>query len=255
MRARREVACEAGAEFRARVDAGADGGAALRELQQPRHDLPQPRAARVDLRAPAPQLLAERDRHGVHEMGATRLDQAVQFARATLENRAQMLERRQQLLREQQGSRHVNRGGHHVVAALPHVHVIVRVHGQPGVTAGQRRDHLVGIHVAAGARAGLKYVHRELVIVTAVRNGERRALNGVGQRGVEIPQFRVGARGSMLDESQRADEGARHFQAARREILNGALGLGAPQGGRRDVERAHAVVLDAIGCGSHCCFR
>src|SRR5688572_33490657 len=44
----------------------------------------------------------------------------------------------------------------------------------PILAAGEVRDDLVGIHVAAGARAGLEDVDRELRVVPPFRNFQRR---------------------------------------------------------------------------------
>ena len=57
-----------------------------------------------------------------------------------------------------------------VVRALAHVDVVVRMH----VLAGERRDHLVRVHVRARARAGLEDVDRELVVVLAAARSRRR---------------------------------------------------------------------------------
>ena len=171
-----------------------------------------------------------------------------EFGRPLTQDRAQALERRQQLFVEEERCGDVNRRGHHIVAALAHVHVIVRMHGAGQRTRGERRDYFVRIHVAAGARPGLKDVHRELVVIPARGDLEGRCLNGRCQVSGQIADLRVGDGRGMLDEPQGANERPRHAQPRSRKVLHGALGLGAPQSARRYFQRAHAVVLDASGC-------
>ncbi len=249
-RAFREMPRHGRAEFRPGVDARADRGAALRQLEQAREHGLEAHRALVDLRAPTGKFLRHRNGHRIHQMGSAGLDHIAEVIRAPCEHLAQALERRQQMLGEQQCRTEVNRRRHHVVAALSHVHMIVRMHRHPERTGRKRRDHLVGVHVAAGAGAGLKHIDRELIVVAALGDFQRRGLHRERHRLGQIAQLVVGGRGGMLDEPQRAYEGARHLEAARRKILNRPLGLCAPEGGRRHVERAHTVVLDAR-CGGH----
>src|SRR4029077_11338732 len=67
----------------------------------------------------------------------------------------------------------VHCGGEGVVAALPHVYVVVRPHRLLAAQhATQKLDRAVGqdlvdVHVALGARTGLPDIERELVIKLA----------------------------------------------------------------------------------------
>jgi hypothetical protein len=70
----RQMPREYGAEFRPGVDAGADGGAALRQGSQARQHRLQARPAGIHLRRPAAELLADGERHRVHQMRAAGLD-------------------------------------------------------------------------------------------------------------------------------------------------------------------------------------
>ncbi len=56
------------------------------------------------------------------------------------------------------------------------------------------RDDLVGIHVAAGARAGLEHVDRELPVVLALDDFQRSFLDRGGALGVDAVELR-GVRG------------------------------------------------------------
>ena len=69
----RQLCRDARGEFRMRVDAGADGGAALRQRVQPRLHRPNARNAAADLRSPAAEFLTQRDRHRIHQVRASGL--------------------------------------------------------------------------------------------------------------------------------------------------------------------------------------
>ena len=66
---------------------------------------------------------------------------------------------------------------------------------------------------------------------------------------VTHPQRGVGARGGRLDVRQRLDVPGLERQAADREVLDRALGLGPPEGVARHLDLAHGVVLGA--CLAH----
>ena len=106
----------------------------------------------------------------------------------------------------------VDGGGDDVVAALAAVDVVVRM-DRRGHAACIRRckmcDDLVGIHVAARARARLEHVDRKLRVVTAFRDLERCALDREAAHLVELAEFDVGRRRSPLDQAERPDEAAR----------------------------------------------
>src|SRR5690606_34392823 len=119
--------------------------------------------------------------------------------------------------------------------------------------AGEMRDHLVGIHVGAGAGAGLEDVDREVRVMPALGNFQSGFLDGPGELAVEQAEVGVGFGGGRLDEAQRADEGARHRQSRNPEVLHGALRLCAPQRVGGNLQFAHAVTLDtkALGLRGH----
>ena len=146
------------------------GGATLRQRQQTRLARLEPCDGVVDLRAPARSFLPERHRHRVHEMRAAGLvdlrpillflPQHVDAAlRAPGTTRACACDQRAQM----DGARD------HVVAALAHVDVIVRMHRLAERLAREVRDHLVDVHVGAGAAARLEHVDRKLIVRVAER--------------------------------------------------------------------------------------
>src|SRR5581483_10013373 len=115
-------------------------------------------------------------------------------------------ERGQEVVGDLSECRQVDGGGEDVVRRLPQVDVVVRVH----VLAGKGCDHLVGVHVRGGARAGLEDVDRELVVELPGRD----AVGGGGDPlrlvGVEEAELAVHARGGGLDASEPAGDGRRN---------------------------------------------
>ena len=109
------------------------------------------------------------------------------------------------------------------------------------------RDHLVGIHVGAGAGAGLKHIDRELGIVRAARDRLGSTGDAACGLGIEQPEARVGGRRGLLDQRERANERARQAITADRKVLDRALGLRAPERMRGHLQLTHAVALDPKG--------
>jgi len=91
------------------------------------------------------------------------------------------------------------------------------------------RDHLVRIHIAAGAGSSLKHIDGEMRIVLAFRNLERGALDRFRQIRRERFQFGVGVCSTPFDQSERSNEGARHTQPADLKIVDCTLGLRPPK--------------------------
>jgi hypothetical protein len=206
-----------------RVEAGAVGGAAERDLAEPRQRVRTRAMPCAHLRRVAGELLAERDRDGVHQVRAPGLDDVVELvglrssdaasARAPAAGRCELVERGE-----------VHGGREDVVRRLAHVDVVVRVHA----LAGERRDHLVRVHVRARARAGLEDVDRELVVELAGGDPVAGGGDALGDVGVEQPEVGVRARGGGLDPAEpvrdRRGIGSPETGSSRR-----LLGLAAPQ--------------------------
>ena len=80
----------------------------------------------------------------------------------------------------------------------------------------------------------------------------RRLLDRLGEAGVEPAVARVDPRRRLLDEAERVDDLDRHLLArAEREILDRALGLRAPIGVGRNLDRPEAVAFDAGAAVHH----
>jgi hypothetical protein len=114
---------------------------------------------------------------------APRLDDVGELVGLGRERALELLERGQELVRRLVERGQMNRGREDVVGGLAHVDVVV---GMRAVT-GERRDHLVGVHVRRGAGPGLEDVDRELVVVLPARDLVGCGGDALRQRGVEQP--------------------------------------------------------------------
>ena len=234
-------------EARRHVDAGADRGAAEGQLRQPGQGGRQALDAGADLGRVAAELLAQRDRRGVHEVRPAGLHHARELVALGLQRLRQMLQCGKEVVDQAGRGGQVDAGREDVVARLAGVDVVVGMDGPSQSLRRQRGDHLVGVHVAAGARAGLKHVDREMVIQLARRHllgGSSDCLRHVRR---EDPHLAVDLRGRGLDRPERGDVRGLQALPGDREVLDRALGGGAPLGVARDADLAHRVVLDAVG--------
>src|SRR5881296_3865134 len=250
---RRDLLPEAGG----RVQSGAEGGAADRQLGQVTKRRLHARDAVADDARVATELLPERHGDRVLEVRAAGLHHVGEGAGALLESRRQLLERRQQRARDLAVGGHVDGGREDVVGALALVHVVVRVDdglvAAPGAEQleGAVRDHLVGVHVGRGAGAGLEDVDHELAVELPLRHLRRSAADGVGKPLVEEPERGVDARARALDGAQGGDEAPWEAQPGDREVLDRPRRLRAVVSVRGHHHLTHAVALDAgLGHGS-----
>ncbi len=200
----------------------------------------------LDRRRVPAELLAQRHRHRVHQVGPPHLHDRGELLGLRLEHRHQVLQRRDQLQHEQPGGGQLDRGREHVVGGLRRVHVVVRVHGPAEALRRQPSDDLVGVHVARGPRAGLEHVDRERVVVLAAGHVGGRVVDRVRQVGVEHAQLAVDPGGAALDAPERADHVPPDALAGHREVLHRPLRLRAPQRVGRDEHLAHRVVLSSV---------
>ena len=231
-------------ELGVRVEAGAGGRAAERDLPEPRQRVLDARAAELDLRRVAAELLAERDGHRVHEVRAPGLDDLGERRRLGRERRLELAERRQQVVGRRVERREVHGRGEDVVRRLAEVDVVVRVHA----LAGERGHDLVRVHVRRGARAGLEDVDRELVVVLAGRDRVTRGGDARGELAVEQAEIGVHARSGGLDAPEPVHHAERDRPARDREVVDGLACLGAPQ-------LTHAPIVEAGGAGGAARFR
>ena len=205
-----------GPNSRMRVDAGADRRAALRERSAA--------AARTDCRRAMPSSICARQPPSswpsVTGIASIRCVRPVLTMPPTSPPCAsivslQLLERRQQLLGDRQRGAQVDRGRNHVVAALAHVDVIVRMHGVPPAYCVAR--------CAITSLAFMLLLVPEPVWNTSI--GKLRVVPALGdlERGLLDRERTHACRGrrssrlapaaAHLIEPERADESARHAAA------------------------------------------
>ena len=149
------------------------------------------------------------------------------------------------------GSSDVHRGREGVVGGLRPVDVVVGVHGRlaaqhaAGHLDGAVGDHLVGVHVGLGARAGLPHAQREVVVELAVDDLLGRGGDQVTDRGVQLAKGDVRARCGLLEDAKGADHAARHGVLTDVEVDQRAGGLAPIVAVRWNLEFAHGVGFDA----------
>ena len=161
----------AGGELGMRVQAGADGGAAERDLAQPlERRVDRGRGPRAPARRSPPNSCPSVT--GTASIRCVRPDLTTSANSSALpcQRGGEPVERGLQLVDDPVERGQVHRRREHVVRRLAHVDVIVGVHP----LAGERGDHLVRVHVRRGAGAGLEDVDRELAVVRRRRRPRRR---------------------------------------------------------------------------------
>ena len=112
-------------------------------------------------------------------------------------------------------------------------------------------DHLVGVHVGRGARAGLKNIDYELLVEFAVYHLTRRLANRPRDRRVEQAELLVGRSGGVFDQPKSTNELRRETDTADRKVFNGALRLRAIVGVFRHLDFAHGIPFDTKSLVSH----
>src|SRR5690606_12334266 len=132
---------------------------------------------------------------------------------------------------------------------LAAVDVVVGVHRRLAAQrlarqlAGAVRDDLVDVHVRLGARAGLPYDEREVVVEVAGEDLVADARDEVGLVAPEPRELGVPLRGGPLEHGEAADHLAGHPLPADLEVLARALGLGPPVAVGGDPHLAERVLL------------
>ncbi|MNJ54621.1 hypothetical protein D3C77_500700 [compost metagenome] len=213
----------------------------------------------VELGDEGGQLLAEGDRRGVHHMGAAGLHQVGMAGGLLGQPTGELGQRRQQLVVYGAHGAQVHGGGEAVVGALRAVDMIVGMHRAfaaalaAGQFVGASGDHLVDVHVALRAAAGLPDHQRELVVVLAGQHFVGGLLDQPGHLGGQLADAVIDPRGGFLDQRQGMQHRQRHAFLANGEIDQRALGLRAPVGIVRDFHGAQAIGFGAAhGVPSTC---
>jgi hypothetical protein len=245
----RELLRDAHPELGMGVEAGADGGAAQGQLAQMGERGVEVLEPVVELGDVARELLAQGERRRVLQVGAADLHDVAELVGLPLQRVAQALHGRTDVLADGLDGGHVHGGGEDVVGGLPQVDVVVGVDESPLAArpaqelAGPVGQHLVHVHVALGAAARLPDHERELVGVFFVPHLVRRGHDGPPLLLVQQAELHVDERARLFDEGQGADEPGRHALAGDLEVLQGALGLGAPEAVRGHFDGPEGVFL------------
>ncbi len=231
------------------VEAGADRGAAERQLAQMGQGGVQVALPLLQLGDPAGDLLPQGEGGGVLQVGAANLDDVVEGGGLAGQGLLQGGEGRQQPVRDGGDGRQVHGAREDIIAGLAPVHLVVGVHqarfpaGAAEQFAGPVGQHLVEVHVGLGAGAGLPDHQGELGVVQAAQDLVGGGHDGLGLAGGQQPQGVVDPGTGGLDAGQGMDD--LHGLALPRdvEVVQGALGLGPPQPVRRDGYLPQAVPL------------
>ena len=206
----------------------------------------------LDEAAPAGDLLAERDGHGIHEMRAAALDDALVLALQTLELVDERPRGGQHRPGEREHGGDMHGRGERVVGGLRAVDVVVGVDRALERDAAFRRQlvragghDLVHVHVGLRARSGLPDLEREV----AVEVSREQLVAGVGDEGpdggVEHAELDVGLGGGLLEDAERGDDPSGHGLGADGEVLEAPLRLGTPERICGNQHLPHGVALDA----------
>ena len=185
-------------------------------------------------------------------MRAADLHHAREVLRLGMQRRAQLAHGGQQRALQLDGRGHVHGRGEGVVARLRHVHVIVRVHRllaaalAPRHLDGAVADHLVHVHVALRATAGLPHAERKLAVKLAVRHFLGGRHDQVAQVGGKAAHVGVGLRAGGLQQAEGMHDGQRHAVAEWKVVMR-TLGLRAPVAVGRNLDGSHGVGFGAGG--------
>ena len=156
-----------------------------------------------------------------------------------------MTERRQEPFGCFEVNGDVNGRGDHVVRRLAHVHMIVRMNIGSEPAACQRCDHLVRVHVGAGARTGLKNVDGKLIVPLAVGDFPGGGLHGAGESRLDQAEFAVGPSARRLHQPECTQERPRKHQTTDRKVLDRPLGLCTVEGSGRNTDLTEGISFDS----------
>ena len=158
------------------VQAGADGGATDGERADARQRAAEARERLVELADPGRDRLPERQRCRVLQVGPANHHDSRECLGLGVQRVSQRADGGDEHVVELLDGGDVHRGGERVVGRLAVVHIVVgvnrlfRSHDPAREVDRAVRDHLVGVHVGLGSRAGLEHDERELVVELPIHN-------------------------------------------------------------------------------------
>ena len=212
-------------------------------------------ASIIELRDPAGDNLAERDRRRVHQVRAADHHDVGKGVRLGSQRVAQCAHCRQELLVYQVDRRDVHHRRKRVVRRLPAVDIIVRMDRFLRADYAARQlnrtvgDHLVRVHVRLRAGPGLEHDERKLGVQTTVDDLLRRAHDQRHLVGGQLAERAVGLSRAFLENPERANNRPSPAKPvdADRKVVDRALRLRAPQTIGRDADFAERVLLHTVG--------
>jgi hypothetical protein len=139
----------------------------------------------------------------------------------------------------------------HIITALRHVDVIIGVDFTAQRLGGEIGDNLVGVHIARGARAGLKDINRKVRIVITRGNRFSGLNNGGGDICIQIAQIAVSFGTGGLNQAKRLNKSPRHWQFADGKVVHRTLGLCAIARRYRHLKLTHAVFFNPKSALAH----
>ena len=245
--AARQFGCHSLAKALGRIQPGAHCRATHCQRLQTQQGSPHLDGRLAQLRHPAGDLLPHRQGRGILQMGTPDLDDVRKGIALGFECAGQPVQRRQQQLLQGTGQRHMHGRGKDVVAGLVAIDMVIRVYRLPlQQLPGPVRQHLVHVHVALGAGAGLPDRQRKLVGPLAIHDLLRRLRHGLRHFGRQLAQRAIHARTGLLDPRQRLHEGRRAAFGGYGKKVQRALRLRAPQAIGRYLHRPQAVVFQTV---------
>jgi hypothetical protein len=203
----------------------------------------------LELRHVPGELLPERERRRVLQVGAADLDDAGESLAFLRQRSAQRFEGWEEIVLDGRRRREVHRRRKDVVRRLAQVDVVVRMHSPVRAAlaaeqfGGAIGEHLVQVHVGLGTGTGLPDHQRKFHVVFAGDDLVRRFDDGPRFLFVQNAEFGIDQCAGALDARQRMNQLRRHALAGDAEILQAALGLRSPQPVRGDFDLAERVFL------------
>ena len=184
-------------------------------------------------------------------MGSAGLDNALILFFQFPEGGNQLIQSRQELILNGDHCCNVHGGGEGVIGGLGHIDVIV---GMQQLAADQFiapvGNDFIHIHIGLGTGAGLPDHQREVVSQFSGNHFIRSGADGCEFLTGHLFRFQgvVCQGGTFFQNAEGMDDFRGHRLPANTdgEILNGALGLGAPVFVGRDFHLTHGVVFNAV---------
>ena len=156
-------------------------------------------------------------------MSAAGLDHWPEFVRLLLQLSLKVFQSWDQVFFYGNQSSQLDRAGNNIVGRLSQIDVVIGVHYARTQVSTQELgshvgDDLVGVGVGRCTGPGLKNIQDEVMVMLAVDDFLGGFADSVPNFLIQHTQSHIGLGGSLLDQTQRADEGAGKAKIADGEI-------------------------------------